>query len=359
MRLPFLTALALGSLLPFAAMAQDRAEPRFVVVPNHFNRSPRAPSGTLPQWTANFTDLTGKIVRYRMVGTNPTNTNSSTTIPVVLVPVRMVYGKANGHRIFDPRHVLPNGRTVVRNAMDSPLFQSGIDFVQDGVDVGNTQYLDAYQRANFWYNVEKNTNYHILLGQPTVLTERTINVPATEGYVMDNPFAQGKVGTMDIDAFDAKLQSFISSYHTQINPGVLPVFLTFNIFLTSNGCCIGGYHSANGGPPGGQTYAYATYVGSEGSFAQDVSALSHEIGEWIDDPFIDNHVNCTNNYQLMEVGDPLEGGPNYGAWRYYLNGFWYDLQSLVFIDYFGAQPSHRLNNWYSFQDDEWGVCPGQ
>lgn len=176
---------------------------------------------------------------------------------------------------------------------------------------------------------------------------------------MDNPFAGGKVGTMDINAFDAKLQSFISYYRAHINPGVLPVFLTFDVFLTSDGCCIGGYHSANGGPPGGQTYAFATYVDAQGSFAQDVSALSHEIGEWIDDPFLNNHVNCTNDDQLMEVGDPLVRRGNYGTWQYYLNGFWYNLQSLVFIDYFGAPRSHRLNDWYSFQDDEPGVCPGQ
>jgi hypothetical protein len=65
--------------------------------------------------------------------------------------------------IFDPSHVLPNGRTVIQNISLSPIFNSGIDFVQGGVDLGNTQYIDAYQRGNFWSNVSTNTNYHALL----------------------------------------------------------------------------------------------------------------------------------------------------------------------------------------------------
>ena len=126
--------------------------------------------------------------------------------------------------------------------------------------------------------------------------------------------------------------------------------------------CLGalacGYHSANGSQPSGQTYSYATYVDAVGSFSQDVSALSHEIGEWMDDPFVDNRVNCTDN-SIMENGDPLENNPNYGAYAYALNGFTYNLQSLVFIGYFGAPRSTSVNSWLSFQNDEANVCPGR
>jgi len=359
MRHSFPAALALAGLLPLSATAQTAPEPRFVVLPKHINHAPRNPSSTLPQWSGSFTDLTHKKVTYTMVGTDPSLTNTSTTVSVVFIPVKMVYGKTNGNRTFDPHHVLSNGRTVVQNALDSPIFKSGIDFVQGGVDLGNTQYLDAYQRGNFWYNVKTHSGYHILLGGPTVPASRTITVPLGQGAVIDNPFASGKVGTMHMSDFDAKVQSFISSLHAYINPGVLPVFLTYDVFLTDNGkCCIGGYHSANGSEPDGQTYAYATYVDSVGSFAQDVSALSHEIGEWIDDPFVDNTVNCSNG-NLMEIGDLLQHDSNYGTYPYSLNDFTYHLQSLVFIDYFGAPSDRRVNGWYSFQNDETGVCPGQ
>jgi len=39
-------------------------------------------------------------------------------------------------------------------------------------------------------------------------------------------------------------------------------------------------------------------------FSQDTAALSHEIGEWMDDPFVDNRVPCSDN-SIMEIGDPL------------------------------------------------------
>lgn len=144
----------------------------------------------------------------------------------------------------------------------------------------------------------------------------------------------------------------------KITPGVLPLFIIYDVFLTSGGCCIGGYHSANGAQPGGHTYAHATYVDSLGSFSQDVSALSHEIGEWVDDPFVNNHVHCNDN-NILEVGDPLEGNANYGAYPYTLNGFTYNLQSLLFIGYFGAPKTTSVHSWLAFQNDESHVCPGQ
>jgi hypothetical protein len=292
-----------------------------------------------------------------MIGTNPTNTNSSTTVPVYIIPIKMVYGSRNGNMTFDPNtHKAANGLTVVQNLIASPLFASAVDFVQGGTNLGTTQYEDAFQRGNFWSTVQTNSSYHVLLGSPTVLTEQTINVSQAQGKVITNPFASGKVGTMTISSFDSKLQTFIRSF-SQINPGVLPLFVTYDIYLTSGGCCIGGYHSANGSQPGGQTYSYATYA-DPGAFSQDVSAFSHELGEWLDDPFVDNAVNCTDN-SILEVGDPLEGGANYGAYPYTLGSFTYNLQSLVFLGYFGAPPSTSVHSWLAFQNDESHVCPGQ
>ena len=44
---------------------------------------------------------------------------------------------------------------------------------------------------------------------------------------------------------------------------------------------------------------------------------------------------------------------------YTLGGFTYNLQSLVFIGYFGAPKSTSVHGWYSFQHDMSHVCPGQ
>jgi hypothetical protein len=334
------------------------AKPMFKAGPNHMELAPVAPAATLTQWNGSFKDLLGRTVNYTMVGTSPISTNVTSTIPVYIIPVKLKYGKKNGNHTFDPKTtVLVNGKTVINNIIASPIFNPGVDFTQGGTDLGTTQYIDAFQRGNFWSTVASNSSYHVLLGTPVVLPEKSITVAAAQGNVVNNPFGSGIVGTYDINAFDAKLQTWMAA-QKKITPGVLPIFITYDIFLTSGGCCIGGYHSANGAQPGGQTYSHATYVDSPGSFSQDVSALSHEIGEWLDDPFVDNLVNCTDN-NFLEVGDPLEGNANYGGFPYTLGGFTYNLQSLVFLPYFGAPKATSVHSWYSFQNDETHFCPGQ
>jgi len=337
------------------------AKPMYKAGPNHMELAPQTPATSLVQWNGSYTDLTKKKVSFTMVGTDPATTNSSTTIKTYIIPVKMVYPKSNGNATFDPKkHILSNGKTVINNIIASPIFDPGLDFTQGGTDLGTTQYIDAFQRGNFWSTVATNSGYHVLLSnKPTVLAEKTITVSSSSlGSVYSNPFGSGIIGTYDINAFDSAIQTWMASFK-QINPGVLPIFITYDIYLTSGGgCCIGGYHNANGAQPGGQTYSMSTYEDSVGSFAQDVSALSHEIGEWLDDPFVDNNVHCNDN-SIMEVGDPLEGNSNYGGFPYTLGGFTYNLQSLVFIGYFGGPKTDSVHSWLSFQNDESHVCPGQ
>jgi hypothetical protein len=360
-----LSVIAVSLVLACASIAQDakypsisNAKPMFAAGPNHMDLAPKPQAAQLTQWNGSFTDLTKKKINFTMVGTDPTSTNVTSTIPVYIIPVRLKYGKPNGNHTFDPKNtVLSNGKTVINNIIASPIFDPGEDFTQGGTDLGTTQYIDAFQRGNFWSTVATNSKYHVLLGTPKVLAEKSITVPASLGSVINNPFGSGIVGTYDINAFDSHLQTWMAAIK-KINPGVLPIFITYDVYLTSGGCCIGGYHNANGAQPGGQTYSHATYVDSPGAFSQDVSALSHEIGEWLDDPFVDNRVNCRDN-SILEVGDPLEGESNYGGFPYTLNGFTYNLQSLVFLGYFGAPASTSVHSWLSFQNDESHVCPGQ
>ncbi|MFZ1131033.1 MAG: hypothetical protein WBV31_06925 [Terriglobales bacterium] len=335
------------------------AKPMYKVLPNHRELAPKAPTASLTQWNGSFTDLTKNNITFTMVGTDPTKTNVTTTTPVYIIPVKLKYGKKNGNTSFDPKlKVLSNGKTVINNIIASPIFNPGVDFTQGGTDLGTTQYIDAFQRGNFWSSVSSNSNYHVLLGNPTVLPEKTISVPSNLGYVINNPFGSGVVGLYDINAFDNYVQTWMAA-QKKITPGVLPIFIVYDVYLTEGGgCCIGGYHSANGPQPSGQTYSVASYVDSVGAFSQDVSALSHEIGEWTDDPFVDNVVNCQDN-NILEVGDPIEGDPNYGGYPYTLGGFTYNLQSLVFLGYFGAPPSTSVHSWLAFQNDESHVCPGQ
>jgi hypothetical protein len=370
-RVPLTSLLAGLILLAFAGLASAQqaqypeiidAKPVFKTLPNHLELAPTAAgtpyAPTLTQWRSSFTDLTAKKVTYTMVGTNPASTNVTTTVPVYIIPIKMVYGSTNGNHTFNPVTAkASNGLTIVNNIIASPMFKKTVNFTQGSTNLGTTQYVDAFQRGNFWKYVQTHTGYHVLLGTPTVLPVQTITVSAALGSVSSNPFGSGIVGTYDIFAFDSKVQSILKKF-TQITPGALPLFVSYDVYLTEGGCCIGGYHGANGIQPGGQTYSYATYVDSPGAFSQDVSALSHEIGEWMDDPFVNNVVHCTDN-NILEVGDPLENLSNYGAFPYTHNGFTYNLQSLVFIGYFGAPRSTSVHSWLAFQNDESRVCPGQ
>ena len=78
--------------------------PLFTVVPHNvpWHHAALQPTAQLTQWNGSFVDHTGATITYTMVGTDPSSTNVTTTVPAVIVPVKMVYGIANGNMTFDP-----------------------------------------------------------------------------------------------------------------------------------------------------------------------------------------------------------------------------------------------------------------
>ena len=177
--------------------AQTEPKGRFVTLPAHYSKNAAGPlTPTVTNWTGS---LGSGLSSFTMVGTDPSSTNTTTTVTAYLVPIRLLMSPTPGG-IFDPAHVLPNGRSVTQNVVDSPIFNAGIDFVQGGTDLGNTQYLDAFQRATFWSYVKTNTNYHVLLNV-VVLPTVTISVPAASGSI-GTEFGV-RVALMDINFFDA------------------------------------------------------------------------------------------------------------------------------------------------------------
>jgi hypothetical protein len=350
-RISVLTMLVALALIASSAVAQDHdtlpARPLYGHVPAHPSTDASNPPASLQTWAGTFT-YQGATNHFTMVGTDPSSSNVTTTIPVFVVPVRLGYKGSNGSKtIFDPTTAkLPNGQTVLQNVLASPIFNN-LNFTQGGTNLGTTQYIDAYQRGNFWTNVMTNSNYHVLLGTPTVLPTRTLVVPAADGSV-GQEFGV-TVGLADINWFDTQINAVIKHY-TQITPSSLVIFVTYDSYLTEGGCCIGGYHSATGS----QTYAHFTYIDHVGVFSQDVSALSHEIGEWMDDPLVNNTQGACGG--LLENGDPLEGEANYGGYPYTLGGFTYNLQDLVFLKYFGQTPATSANGWDTFQGTTLSVC---
>ena len=355
-----LICVSLAGVVAAQDIQQDSPYPnparRFVTLPQHpqtYNLS--APAGNLVQWNGSFTDLTHVKRTFTMVGTNPVNTNTTTTVPLVVIPVKMVFDASHGNRTFDPNVDKFPGQAVpvTTTILNSPLFQSNVDFVQGGTDLGQTQYIDAFQRGNGWHYVQHNSNYHVLLGTATVLPEQTFTCNFS-GCAVGTEFGK-TVGLVDINRIDVAVQGWMAQFASQITPNTFPLFLMYDTYMTSGGCCIGGYHSANGRQPGGQTYGVSSTIDQgSGVFSQDTAALSHEVGEWLDDPFVDNNVGCRDN-SILEVGDPLVLDDH----PYTVNGFTYHLQDLVFAGYFGAPKSVSVHSWLSFQNDEKNLCPGQ
>jgi len=110
-----------------------------------------------------------------------------------------------------------------------------------------------------------------------------------------------------------------------------------------------------GTSPGGaaQTYAVADYdsTGLFGSAALDNVAASHEVGEWANDPYVNNatsswgHLGQVSGCQSnLEVGDPLAGT----TFPVTIGRTTYHLQELAFFGWFFGY-SGGVNGWYSTQ----------
>jgi hypothetical protein len=295
-----------------------------------------------PTWVESYTYKSRKYSE-TFIGTNPTG-GVSTTVPVYIVPIKVVYGSTS----YDPTVVQANGVSVIQNVLNSPLFNSSVDYVQGGTNLGTTQYEDAFQRGTLWGTVSSHTGYHVLLST-TVEPVQTVTIPTKNGKLI-NAFGATNLIMANINTYDPKITALISALGIPSN--ALPQFITTQVYLSStnstSGCCIGGYHSTSGGQP----YSDASYITTVGAFAQDVSALSHELGEWIDDPYTNNNSPCG----IFEVGDPLEGNTNYGGYKYTVGGVTWNLQDLALLPYFGAPTSTSVNGWSTFQGETLGVC---
>jgi hypothetical protein len=243
-----------------------------------------------------------------------------------------------------------NGKSAVNNTRNSPLLKD-LTFDEAGTDLGDTQYIDAYQRANFWSSASTNKGWHTLLGAPTVLPIQEIKLPLNYGIV-GVEFGV-TVALADMSFIDSQFQAILADF-PEITPSSLVIFEMYDTYLTSEGpkqggCCIGGYHGALSS---GQVYMAFSYGGTTGVFSEDVDSLSHELAESAMDPFVDNNSPCG----LLEVADPLVSEANYGAYPYVRDGFTYHLQDLTFITYFGAPATTSLASRSTFQGTALEIC---
>ena len=308
-------------------------------------------------YTANYPAFDSFPLPFNIVGTDPSLGANTTTIPTVLVPLKFVFPNAGSPTL--------DGTKVLGATQNSPIFQTA-DYMSGAVDLGITQYGDAVQRGEFWNLPGFSPDYHVLLGVPSIAATVTVTVPPGKG----NAFALsggGFMGVLDTTYFEQLLTSLLPSY----TANQLPIFTTDNVYLGTNGlmqnCCILGFHASQAGPIStAKTWIYAayaepgTFLGSEvGLGLVDVVPLSHEVAEWLNDPFVGGFqgVNwippavlpggsCIPNF---ETGDPLETAPF--TFAKVTNETTYHLQDEVFLPwYLQGTPSFAVNGWNTFQN---------
>jgi hypothetical protein len=91
---------------------------------------------------------------------------------------------------------------------------------------------------------------------------------------------------------------------------------------------------------------HASFVTGSPAFSEDIASLSHEVAEWMEDPFVDNVTPCNAAGGLLEVGDPLSGVD----FPVTAGGFTYHPQDLTFLSYFtGDFPSKAVNHQFTFK----------
>jgi hypothetical protein len=341
-------AVLASALLPsagaFAAGPADQTNGSWPDAAANGNASTRKPR-TVPYWSSAFTDPTNNTVYpFYMVGSDPT-LEESTTVETRIIPLSFTFVAGAQHVSvlnLAPSKSLPNGyvASAVNATMDgadnvadtiaSPVFTpANFAAISGDTDV---QFGDAFARAQFG---KVGTGYHVILGQPRVAETVSIQVPESLGVAVLSP-GNVLVGRVDSTWFRERLAQLIDDM--DLRPTVLPIFLTNNVVLYSGSnfslCCTAGGHGA-GSPASDapislegkekiRTFVFAAYLTPNGlshfppapnAGFSDIHALSHEIAEWIDNPF---GINVVKPYRIptsrsgacssdLETGDPLAG----------------------------------------------------
>jgi hypothetical protein len=291
---------------------------------------------TVPYYSDKF-KYGGKTYPYSSVGTDPRTSTATTKVPVTFIPVKIL--EANG------AYTYPTG-AIIGKTTSSALFNNS-------TATGGTQYGDATLRASYNSYVKAlGGKWHVLLGSPSTTALQTINVPSNEGTTYGDSAGKA-VMAVNVHWYGNTLASLAAKYSAK----ALVIFLTYDAVGCSNytnpkTCGVGGFHSDTTTSTGTHTYAWASWQDTAvlGASGADTAAMSHEIAEWLNDPF-DNDIvpkwavpsepqyGCSH---LLEVGDPLVGHV------FTINGLNY--QDVADFSWFARQsPSIGSNGWYSYR----------
>ncbi len=271
----------------------------------------------------------GTTFPFTMMGNDP-SLGHRTEIPAKIIAVSLQLLNADG-TVLDT----VDAGEFEQPVLNSPNFQQ-FKYEQTGEPV---QFADAIQRAEFFSSMDK--NWHTVLNPAVVVDRLTFTVPkfvtvisrgkpvtalnyasgiGSDGHrfvLMLNLFFNQLLGTVVNQEIDAN-----NITTSDININLFPNTFLFS-FNRANpqgvgSCCTLGFHTyfTDGGTPEQRwVTVYASYIspGLFGAGFEDVTALSHEISESFNDPFVNNITPvwqfpgepgaCQNN---LETGDPVE-----------------------------------------------------
>jgi hypothetical protein len=337
-----------------------------------------------PSLDANFNPLPTTTFSYAMVGNAPGRGTTHINAPIIPVTVELL--DSNGNVAIDSTsgaQLISNPHDKVRLTEDSPVFDNAL-FTSSRHE---TQYTDAVFRAQFFSDIGE--SWHTLL-DPDIERGETMKIPlGAYAYALNADGSCCLFILVDSNTFSALLfpPVFPVDNTTIIGRAELSgamttrditTFLFPDTYLYENGnlnnCCVLGFHSFdsepgtkhNGNLPRFYVMIYASWV-SPGLFGtpelgfQDVVALSHEMAETFNDPFVgfDNVHNivpwwlsgsqCQN---LLEVGDVVESLPTDVTFPIAMrNGFLYHPSNVALLNWFEFQsPSTAVDGAYSYPD---------
>ncbi len=330
---------------------------------------------SVPNFSSSFTAL-GQTWPFTMMGNDP-SLGHKTDIPTRIVAVSLELQNAD----------LVSTTTVPVAAfeqptLNSPNFQASNDFTSGQ----HLQFADAVQRAEFFNTMKQ--NWHTDLNPVTIVDRISIPVPrfvtvtlngaptqvrtyftgkAPDGSIfvlLLNRFFNQQIFNLVINEINA------NHYSTDaVNIALFPNTFLFSLSRSGGigGCCTLGFHTffldPGTTPQPRWVFAYASWI-SPGLFRggfEDVTALSHEISESFNDPFVNNIVPrwqfpgepgaCQGN---LETGDPVEvlaNGTVATPIKSKGSTFIYHPQTEALLQWFEETPtSNALGGAFSFPD---------
>jgi hypothetical protein len=389
--------------MPIGVFAQEDDQVSLDAVSNahpmHFTTAPRghlngqaharfglAGIDSIANWNKHF--ITGgidpngnpqHIWYYSMVG-NPPELGGTTVFNAPVVPVSLDLRNADGTpRFVGGQRLFYDVTPFIQPTINSPVFQSS-SYTSSNVP---TQFADAVQRAEFTDRMKP--DWHTVLNPSVKATRTMVLIKGNYRFALNADGSCCFFVLVDANTFVNELfpSTFPFDNSTAIgsaeNAGDMTTkdistFLFPNTYLYTqhnpSHCCILGFHSLDlepGIPSNGNlerlyVVNYSSWIspGIFGGGFQDVTALSHEMSETFNDPFVGvdgihnvtpfwlaPNGNCQDN---LEVGDVIEGLPR-DVFPINLNGMTYHPQNEALLQWFEFQsPSSALDGAYSYPD---------